>query len=128
MGSMVVRGAHCSCVSPNVAARNPNGDLCCLVPSGGIQRENVLPTQTCSPGDISLRRKELPQHLLDLGVLLLDGRKRLLDAREALLLVRLVDRAGRILLMSVVLDLLAAVLDLCEAECGGGTFEKVSQG
>jgi hypothetical protein len=66
-------------------------------------------------GEIS-RPIKLLQHLLDLGVLLFDRHQRLLDLLQAFLLIGLVRRAGLVLLLSEVLDLLAAVLDFCEAQ------------
>lgn len=70
---------------------------------------------------------ELLQHLLDLGVLLLDGHQRLLDLRQALGLVGLVLRASLVLLLPKVLDLLAAVLDFREAQCRRRALQEVSQ-
>ena len=64
------------------------------------------------------RLVELLQYLLDLGILLLDGGQRLFDLREAFGLVGLVRCTRLVLLLPEVLDLLAAVSDFGEAQCG----------
>ena len=64
------------------------------------------------------RLVELLQYLLDLGILLLDGGQCLFDLPEALGLVRLVSCTRLVLLLPEVLDLLATVSDLGEAQCG----------
>lgn len=110
----------------NVAAGTPPTAVSLLVPRRA-QRENISHhTPARIRGAVS-RPVEPLQHLLDLGVLLLDGRQRLLDLREALGLVGLVGRAGLVLHLPEVLDLLAAVLDLGEAQRGRGALQEVAE-
>jgi hypothetical protein len=98
--------------------------LCCR---GGQPREHIPPyTRPRLSGSYS-GPIELLEHLLDLCVLFLDGDQRILDPGEALLLVGLVCCAGLVLLLSEVLDLLAAVLDFREAQRGRGSLEEVSE-
>lgn len=66
-----------------------------------------------------LRCVELLEHLLDLGVFDLDALERLLDALQAYVGIFLVRRAVVVLHLSVMLDLLTAVLHLCQAERRG---------
>lgn len=75
------------------------------------------PSRKCV-ADLPSRSVEPAEDLLHLGVVLLDRHNGILNALQALLLVWAVGRSILILLLSVVLDLLAAVLDLCETKGG----------
>jgi hypothetical protein len=96
-----------------------------------LQRRQLrehIPPHTCPDFGREVSRSiELLQHLLDLGVLLFDGHQRLLDLVQAFLLVGLVRRAGLVLLLSEVLDLLTAVLYFCEAQRRRGAFQEVAE-
>lgn len=120
--SIVVREDHCSCVDFNVATRPTRP--CCLgqheSPAG--ERLPQTPMRYLTSGCVVLL-----QDLLDLSVFLLDGDQGFLDQIQALLLVRLVRRSRLVLQLSVVLDLLAAVLHLRESECRRGTLQEVAE-
>jgi hypothetical protein len=104
MRSIVVREAHCSCVSPNVAAGVRRH--CCLGHGYSSVRSALY-----TPAPISTRI-ELLQNLLHLLILLLHRYQRLLDSGQAQLLVGFVRRTSLVLQLAVVLDFLATVLDL----------------
>ena len=67
------------------------------------------------------------QELLDLAVCGLDVVQGLLDRLERDLVIRFVDAACLVLAGAEVLDLLAAILDLDQTECGRRTLEEVTK-
>ena len=90
-----------------------------------------IPRASCGAGVHGVRGSglvvvELLEHLLHVGELLLGLLDRLLELLQALLLGDLLV-ALCVLLEAVVLDLLARVLDLAEAERGGRALEEVAE-
>jgi hypothetical protein len=70
---------------------------------------------------------EFLQNLLHFGILLFHGDQRFLDSFQAFCLVGFVRGAGLVFLLSVVLNLLAAVLHLRQTECGRGAFQEMAE-
>lgn len=79
------------------------------------------------PTSLSLRLEELLQQALRLVVLLVDVAEGGADVVEALCVVGLVAVAAGVEPLAEVLDLLARLLHLDEAEGGGGALEEVAE-
>lgn len=73
---------------------------------------------------LSIEASQQPRHFL---ILLLDLIQRRLNQRQAFRPVRFVHGARLVLHRAEVLDLLAGVLDLGEAQGGGGPFEEMAE-
>jgi hypothetical protein len=119
MGSIVVREAHCSCENSNVATRNPTAIVAWAIGDPARERPPYFTSNSASI--------ELLQHLLDLGIFLLHSLQCLLDEFQALILIWFISCAGLVFLLPVMLNLLAAILDLGESKGGGGAFQKVAK-
>lgn len=70
--------------------------------------------------------KEHPQLLLEFGTVLLDSLDSLGDLLQAQLLIGLVRAVG-VLFVAVLLNVLATVSNLIEAQCSRGALQKVAQ-
>jgi hypothetical protein len=111
MGRIAVREAHCSSANLNVTTRQE----AVLLGPPSIRHENVdsLPSSTCV---------ELLQDFLHLGIFFLHCRQSLFNSFQTLLLVWLIRRSRLILLLPIMLDLLAAILDLGQTKRGRRTL------
>lgn len=71
---------------------------------------------------------EPPEGLFDLAELFLGLGDYCLEAGQALFVVGLILGPCLVLVGAKVLNLLARVFDLCEAQCGAAAFEEMAEG
>lgn len=99
--------------------------------SDSFKHENDPPSwcflSTCAYAHPSSGIKLL-QHLLNLIVLLLHRCQCFFNSRQTFLFVRFISRASFVFLLSIVLNLLTAILDLCQSQCCRGSLQEMTEG